>query len=81
MLGPFTTEKRDVSSAKSLAVEVIFSDRSLMYNKRNTEPKTDPFGTPALTGNRFDDCPLSITSAIQKIVNNYWGFTRNTCLS
>ena len=61
MLGPFTTEKRDASSAKSLTVKVIFSDKSLMYTKKNTRPKMDPFGTPALNGSRFDDCPLCIT--------------------
>ena len=61
MSGSFTTEKSDVSSAKSLIVEEIFSNKSLMYTKKNRRPKMDPCGTPALIGNRFDDCPLSIT--------------------
>ena len=42
-------------------MEVIFSDKSLIYTKKNREPKMDPCGTPALTGNQFDDCPLSST--------------------
>ena len=61
MLGSFTTEKRDVSSAKSLTVEVIFSDKSLIYTKKNRGPKMDPCGTPALTCNQFDYYPFSIT--------------------
>ena len=61
MVGLFTTEKGDVSSAKSLTVEVIFSDKSLIYTKKNRGPKMDSCGTPALTVNQFDDCPLSIT--------------------
>ena len=61
MLGSFTTEKRGVLSANSLTVEVIFSDRLLIYTKKNRGPKVDLWGTPALTGNQFDYCPLSIT--------------------
>ena len=56
MLGSFTTEKRNVSSAKSLTVGVVFSDKSLIYSKKNRGPKMDPCGTPALTVNQFDDC-------------------------
>ena len=48
MLESFTTEKRDVSSAKSLTVEVKFSDKSL-YTKKNRGPKMDPCITPALS--------------------------------
>ena len=61
MLVSFTTEKRHVSSGKSLTVEVIFCDKSLIYTKKKRELKMDPCSTPALTGNQFDDCPLSIT--------------------
>ena len=57
----FTTEKRDVLSAKSLTLEVIFSDKSLIHSKKNRGSKIDPCGTPAFTGNQFHDCPLSIT--------------------
>ena len=61
MLGSFTTQERNVSSAKSLTVEVIFYDESLIYTKKIRGPKMDLCSTPALTGNQFDDCPLSIT--------------------
>ena len=60
MLGSFKTEKRVVSPANSLTLEVIFSNKSLIYTKKNRGPKMDPCGTPALTGNQFDDCQLSI---------------------
>ena len=56
MLGSFTTEKRDVSSAKSLTVVVTLSDKSLIYTKKIGEN----IGISALTGNQFDDCPLSV---------------------
>ena len=42
-------------------MEVIFSDKSLIYTKKNRGSKMDPCGTPGLTGNQFDDIPLSIT--------------------
>ena len=61
MLGSFTAEKRDVSSAKCLTVEVIFSDKSIIYNKKNSGPKIDPCSTPASTGNKSDEFPLRIT--------------------
>ena len=50
-------KKKDVSSAKSLTVEVIFSNKSLIYAKKNRKPGMDPCGTPALTSTQFDDCP------------------------
>ena len=51
MLGLFTTENKDLSSVKSLTVEIIFSDKSLIYTKKNSGPKIDPSGTPAFIGN------------------------------
>ena len=60
MLGSFTPEKRDVSFAKSLTVEVFFSDKSSIYTKKNRGPKIDPCGTLGFTGSQFYDCPLSI---------------------
>ena len=44
ILVAFTT-KNGMSSAKRLTVEVIFSDKSLIYTKKNRGPKMDPFGT------------------------------------
>ena len=51
----------DVSSAKTLTVEVIFSDKPLIYTKKNRGPKMDPFSTPALAGNQFDGSLISVT--------------------
>ena len=50
-----------MSSAKTLTVEVIFSDKSLIYTKKNRGPKIDPFSTPALAGNPFDGSLISVT--------------------
>ena len=69
MLGSFTTEKRDVSSAKSLAVEVILSDKSWIYTKKNRGPKMEPRHTLDLTGNQFDDHFYMLKSLIKKTVN------------
>ena len=69
MLGSFTTEKRDVSSAKSLAVEVILSDKSWIYTKKNRGPKMKPRRTLDLTGNQFDDHFYMLKSLIKKTVN------------
>ena len=69
MLGSFTTEKRDVSSAKSLAVEVILSDKSWIYTKKNRGPKMEPRRTLDLTGNQFDDHFYMLKSLIKKTVN------------
>ena len=55
ILGSFTRKKREVSSAKSLTVEVVFCNRSLIYAMKNSGLKVDSCGTPA------DECPLSIT--------------------
>ena len=47
-----TTEKRDVSSAKSLQFEDTPFDKSLMQIRSNNGPKIEPWGTPALEGNK-----------------------------
>ena len=57
----WTTEKIEVSSAKSLAVDDRFLDKSLIYTKNNRGPKTDPWGMPASTGNHEDDWPFNKT--------------------
>ena len=43
-----TTEKIDVSSAKSLGLQSNRLGKSLMYTKKNNGPKIDSCGTPAL---------------------------------
>ena len=45
-----TIEKRDVSSAKSFALDFNSSGKSLMYIRNSSGPKIDPWGTPAKTG-------------------------------
>ena len=55
----WTTEKIEVSSAKSLAVDDRFLDKSLIYTKNNRGPKTDPWGTPASAGYHEDDWPFN----------------------
>ena len=61
ILGSFTREKSDVSYIQRAWLEVIFSDKSLIYTKKNRGPKIDPCGTPVFTANQFDDYPFSIT--------------------
>ena len=51
----FTTERRDVSSAKSLQFEERLLDKSFMKMRNNKGPKTEPCGTPALTLSQ-DEC-------------------------
>ena len=46
-----------VSSANSLTWELIFSGRSLMYNRNKIVPRTELWGTPDVTG-ISDDFPL-----------------------
>ena len=43
-----TSEKREVSSAKILHIEVNPSGRSFMWIKNNSGPNTDPSETPVL---------------------------------
>ena len=55
----WTTEKKiDRSSAKSLAIDDRFLDKSLIYTKSNRGPKIDLWGTPASTGDHEDDWPF-----------------------
>ena len=52
----WTTEKSDVSSAKSLTFVVKPFDKSLIYTKKNRGRKMEPCGKPALilTSSSFD---------------------------
>ena len=51
-----TTENREVSSANSLALDDKPSGKSLIQIKKSNGPKTDPWGTPALTLVHEEDC-------------------------
>ena len=55
------TEKREISSAKSLVLEDKPSDKSLIYIKNNNGPRMEPWGTPALTLVHKEDCPFNTT--------------------
>ena len=50
----WTTEKSGASSAKRLAFVVKPSGKSLIYAKKNRGPRIEPFGTPALNFDQFD---------------------------
>ena len=54
-------ENNDVSSANSFTVDVMSTDRSLMYIKKKNGPKMDPCSTPAFTGNHSDVWPFRTT--------------------
>lgn len=57
----WTTEKSAVSSAKSLVFVVKPSGKSLIYTKKNRGPRIEPYGTPALNFDQFDQCSLRST--------------------
>ena len=50
-----------MSSANSLAFEDNPSDKSLIYIKNNNGPSIEPWGTPALTSDQPETCPLNKT--------------------
>ena len=56
-----TTEKIDVLSANSLAVDEMPLLSSLMYIKKNKGPKIEPCRTPASTGVHVEVWPFSTT--------------------
>ena len=60
-LESWAIEKRDVSSANNLAVELSPSGRSLIYIKKSRVPSTDPCGTPVLTGCQLYSLPFNNT--------------------
>ena len=51
----FTTEKRDVSSAKSLQFQIRSFDKSFMEIRNNKAPKIEPCATLAVTLSQ-DEC-------------------------
>ena len=56
-----TTEKIDVSSAKSLGLENNPLGKSFKYTKKNNGPKIDRWGNPALMGDLLEDWPMRTT--------------------
>ena len=59
------TEKRKASSANNLGFEDKSSDRSLIYIKKNSGPRIDPWGTPARTLVQDDVWPLRTTLCLR----------------
>ena len=53
-----TCEKKDVSSAKILQVDRIFSGKSLMYIRNKLGPRTEPCGTPDFINSQEEIRPL-----------------------
>ena len=56
-----TTEKIDVSSAKSLTFEFQLLGKLFICSRNNKSPRIEPSGTPALTCDQYDDFPLRTT--------------------
>ena len=56
-----TVKYTAVSSANSLTCEVIFSGRSFMYSRNKIGPRTEPWGTPDVTGISDDFSPSRAT--------------------
>ena len=54
----WTTEKTEVSSANSFAVDERFWLRSFIYVRKKSSPKTDPWGTSASIGDQEDSWPF-----------------------
>ena len=54
-LALFTTEKREVSSANSLALVVTPRGSSLMSVRKNNGSRIEPCGTPAVTNFQTED--------------------------
>ena len=52
-----TVKYTAVSSTNSLNCEVIFTGRTFMYSRNKIGPRTEPWGTPDVTG-ISDDFPL-----------------------
>ena len=57
----WTTEKMDVSSAKSLVVDDNPQPRSLICIKKHKGPKIDPWWTPAETSAQDEEWPCRTT--------------------
>ena len=62
ILGSYTVENNDVSSANSFTVDCKFSGRSFMYIRKKNGPKIEPCGTPVSTDDhQLEHRPLSTT--------------------
>ena len=60
-IGSVEEKLKKVSSANNRAKEVKSSEISLIYNRNNKGPNTEPWGTPALIDLNSEEKPLSDT--------------------
>ena len=56
-----TTVNREVSSEKSFALVFNPLGKSLIYIRKRSGPKIEPWGTPAKIGHHDDVCPFKMT--------------------
>ena len=52
---------REVSSAKSFVFDFNPFGKSLIYTRKRSEPRIEPWRTPAKTGLHDDACPFKRT--------------------
>ena len=68
-----TTDKTDVSSAKSLGLKSNPLGKSFIHTKKNNGRKVHPWETPALMRHHLDEWPLRTTLWCLFLINNNWG--------
>ena len=68
-----TTDKTDVSSAKSLGLKSNPLAKSFIYTKKNNGRKVHPWETPALMRHHLAEWPLRTTLWCLFLINNNWG--------
>ena len=59
-----TLAKSDESSANNFIVEDMLAVKSLMYTKNKRGPRTEPWGTPELSGNEVRNGSIQHSSLI-----------------
>ena len=72
ILGSYTVENNDVSSANSFTVDWKFSGRLFMYIRKSNGPKRETCGTPASTDDQLEHWPFSTTRCnllLQKLLS------------
>ena len=67
--------KSDVSFANNFSKDSKLSGRSFIYTKKRKGPSIEPSGTPARTGDQFEDWPLRTTLgnlSLRKLWKSLW---------
>ena len=60
-----------MSSAKSLTWDWMSWGRLFMYSKKRSGPRTEPCGTPELTGTSSEDSPSKTTAWVRPTKNDF----------